>query len=107
MTAVEVERQKLALDAIKQVFGTEAAEDSVNLFVENHLLDIPQSYWQQHLGTGTPEPARVIGLLQFHHSWGEEDIEYFDFTLPDRVTDYVVCVHFDRAGAIDGISMES
>jgi hypothetical protein len=37
----------------------------------------------------------------------EGEIEYFDFTLPDEVTDYVISVHFDDAGTIEGISMES
>lgn len=108
MTMVEVQkRQKLALDAIKQALGTEAGADSVNLFVEHHLEELPQSYWQQHLGLSTPEPAAVIGLLQLRSSWGEGDIEYFDFTLPDEVTDYVVSVHFDSGDTIDDISMES
>jgi hypothetical protein len=106
--ATEVERRKnLALDAIKQAFGTDAGEDSVNLFVEHHLEELPHNYWQQHLGSSTPEPKTVIGLLQLRSSWGHDDIEYFDFTLPDEVTDYVVSVHFDSSGAIDGISMES
>jgi len=105
--AVDVERQKLALDAIKQAFGTKAGEDNVNLFVEHHLEELPSSYWQQHLGSGAPVPAAILGLLQLRSSWGEGDIEYFDFTLPDEVTDYVVSVHFDVVGTIDGISMES
>lgn len=106
--AAEIDKRKnMALDAIKQVFGTEAGEDSANLFVEHHLGELPQSYWQHHLGSSTPEPKAVIGLLQFRSSWGEDDIEYFDFTLPDEATDYVVSVHFDSSGTIDGISMES
>jgi len=101
------QREKLALEAIKQAFGTEAGEDSINLFVEHHLEELPQSYWQQHLGHSTPEPKGIVSLLQLRSSWGEDDIEYFDFTLPDEVTDYVVSVHFDESGAIDSISMES
>ena len=104
---VDVERQKMALDAIKQAFGTEAGEYSVNLFVEHHLEELPSSYWQQHLGSIVPEPAAILGLLKLRSTWGERDIEYFDFTLPDGVTDYVVSVHFDDAGAIESISMES
>lgn len=107
MTAVEADRQKLALESIKQAFGTEVGEDIVNLFVEHHLDDLPQRYWQQHLGSSTPEPAAIIDLPQLRESWGEGRIEYFDFTLPDEVTDYVISVHFDNEGAIDGISMES
>jgi hypothetical protein len=105
--AVEAERRKLALNAIKQEFGTEGGDDSVNLFVQHHLDELPSSYWQQHLGTSAPEPAAILGLLQLRSSWGEGDIEYFDFSLPDEVTDYVVSVHFDGSGTIDGISMES
>jgi hypothetical protein len=108
MTAGESEkRQKLAFEAIKQAFGTESGEDSINLFIEHHLEELPQSYWQELLGASTPQPAAVLGLLQFHSSWGENDIEYFDFTLPNGVTNYVVSVHFDDSGNIDGTSMES
>jgi hypothetical protein len=105
--AVDVERQKLALDALKQALGTDEGEDSVNLFVEHHLEELPSSYWQQHLGSAVPERAAILRLLQLRSSWGEGDIEYFDFTLPDGVTDYVVSVHFDAAGAIESISMGS
>jgi hypothetical protein len=100
-------RKKRALDAVQRAFGTEGGEEGVDLFVQHHLEELPASYWQQHLGSGIPEPAAVVGLLQLRSTWGERDIEYFDFTLPDGVTDYVVSVHFDAAGAIDAISMES
>ena len=100
-------RQKLALEAIKKAFGTDSGEDSINVFVKHHFEELPQSYWQQHLGSNIPEPTAVIGLLQLRSSWGEDDIEYFDFTLPDEVTDYVVSVHFDSSGEIGSISMES
>nr|WP_232118584.1 DUF2004 domain-containing protein [Luteimonas sp. XNQY3] len=95
------------MDAIEQAFGTEVGEDGINLFVEHHLAELPESYWQQHLQSGTPEPSTVIKLLELRSSWGDDDIEYFDFTLPGEVTDYVVSVHFDDTGSIDGISMES
>lgn len=49
----------------------------------------------------------VIGLLVFRSSWGKNDLETFDFTLPGDVTNYVVSVQFDEAGEIDGIDMES
>jgi hypothetical protein len=34
-------------------------------------------------------------------------MEFFDFTLPGKVTDYVISVHFDAAGKVHEISMES
>ncbi|WP_081617195.1 DUF2004 domain-containing protein [Thioalkalivibrio sulfidiphilus] len=108
MTSAENEKRKtLALTAIKNAFGTEEGEGNVNLFVEHHLGELPQSYWQQHLGASSPEPKSVVGLLQLRSSWGDKGIEYFDFKLPGEVTDYVVSVRFDDSGNIDGISMES
>ena len=108
MTTNELaKRQKQALDAIKQSFGTESGEDSINLFVEHHLAELPEAYWQEQLGVNDPEPKDILSLLKFSTSWGEDDIEYIDFTLPNEVTDYVVSVHFDSSGDIDSISMES
>ena len=100
-------REKLALNAISKAFGTEAGKDSINLFVEHHLEELPESYWVQHLGSKTPEASAVVKLLALS-SWQEDDeIDDLDFTLPGDVTDYVVTVHFDDSGNVDEISMES
>ena len=108
MVNSELERRRLvALAEIRQAHGTEDGEDSVDLFVAHHLEELPQDYWLDHLGRPTPDSAAVIGLLAFRSSWGKGDLENFDFTLPGDVTDYVVSVHFDEKGEIDGISMES
>jgi hypothetical protein len=108
MASAEIEkRRSLALEAIKQAFGTEAGEGGINLFVEHHIAEVPESYWTERLGTSAPEPVAVLGLLEFRSSWGEDDLEYFDFTLPGEVTQYVVSVHFDSAGNIEEMSMES
>ena len=104
----EVERRtKLALTAIKQAFGTEADEYGATMFVNHHLEELPQNYWQERIGTAKPDPVAVLGLLELQSNWGEGEVENFDFSLPGDVTDYVVSVHFDGAGEIDGISMES
>jgi hypothetical protein len=107
MSDLREERCRRAMDAIKQAFGTESGEDNVDLFVEHHLAEIGESYWLEHLGTGTPEPAAVLGLLQFRSSWGKDEIEVFDFTLPNEATDYVVSVYFDEDGGIDRVELES
>jgi Protein of unknown function (DUF2004) len=104
---VTQEREKIARDAIKRAFGTDEGRDNIGLFIEHHLAELPMSYWRQYLPTASPEPYEIINLLQFRSSWGEADIEYFDFTLPDDVTDYVISIHFNDAGVIDTISMES
>lgn len=100
-------RHGLALEAIKKAYGTESGEDNVNLFVEHHIEELSPSYWQEHLETETPEGSAVVNLLQLGSSWGDDDMEYFDFTLPGDVTNYVVSVHFDVSGNIDAISMDS
>ena len=100
------ERQKLALEAIKNALGTEIGED-VDLFVEHHIEELSSEYWQQYLGRETPEPSAVLSLLQLRSSWGDGDIENYDYTLPGGVTNYVICVHFNESGRIDDLSMES
>ena len=100
-------RTKLALDAIRKEYGTDAGEFSTTMFVSHHLEELPKDYWQEHTGTDKPEPAAVLGLLELKSNWGESDIENFDFSLPGDVTDYLLSVRFDDAGEIDEISMES
>ena len=34
-------------------------------------------------------------------------MDTFDFTLPDEVTNYVICVRYDDDGEVEDISMES
>jgi hypothetical protein len=106
--ANEIEaRTGRALAAIKEAFGTEADEFGATLFVNHHLEELPETYWTEHLGTANPDPRAVLDLISFKSSWGENDLEHFDFSLPGEVTDYVVSVRFDDAGEIDEISMES
>ena len=104
----EYERRRAdALAAIRQSAGTTGAEDGIDLFISHHLEQMAPAYWQQHLGTARPDASAVMGLLVCRSSWGQDDLENFDFTLPGDATQYVVCVHFDSQGVIDGISMES
>ena len=108
MTVAELEERKTrALVAIRRALGTPEGEENINLFVQHHLEELQQMYWKKHLGVDAPDASKVVDLLQFRSAWGHESLEYFDFTLPDEVTDYVVSVHFNDAGDIDGISMES
>ena len=104
----EIERrEKTAREAIRQSLGTEAGELGIDLFASHHLEELPPSYWQQQVGTTKPTAAATVDLLLLRGAWGEDDVENLDFTLPGDVTDYVVSVHFDAAGLVDGVSMES
>lgn len=100
-------RSKLALDSIRSAYGTKAGEFGANLFVEHHLEEISQEYWQERTGAANPDPTAVLALLELKSNWGEGEVESFDFSLPGDVTDYVLSVRFNDAGEIDEISMES
>lgn len=100
-------REKSAIAAIRSTFGTEDGESGATLFIEHHLSEIEGDYWQKHLGNPKPDPIKVLDILVLRSHWGgEDDIETFDFTLPENVTDYVISVRFDESGQVEDISME-
>ena len=106
--AIVQQREAVARAAIRDAFGTPDDESGATLFVSHHLEEIGPEYWQQHLGSATPEPVRVLDIIQLRDTWGgDDDLDTFDFTLPDDVTQYVISVSFDEAGVVEGISMES
>jgi hypothetical protein len=101
-------RESAARQAIKNGFDMEDEESGVAMFVAFHLEELPSDYWQAQLKTARPDPSAVLDVLELHGRWGGDDeMEYFDFTLPGEVTDYVISVHFDGKGRIVEISMES
>ena len=107
----EIERrEKLAISTIKSVFGSEKDEYGATAFVSHHLEEIEKKFWQKHLGSTQPEPKQVLDILVLRSHWGDEDddgIDTFDFTLPENVTDYVICVRFDEEGQVEEVTMES
>jgi len=101
-------REAAARAAIKKAYGTADGEFGATLFVSHHLEELEPSYWKNHLSTETPEPRLVLDLLELHDHWGEVDeLERFDFTLPEDVTNYFICVRFDDTGKVSEITMES
>jgi hypothetical protein len=101
-------RESAARQAIKTDFDMENEDSAVAMFVAFHLEELDGGYWQQHMGTARPDPSAVPGILVLREHWGEEDeMEFFDFTLPGDVSNYVISVHFDAKGKVDDISMES
>lgn len=102
-------REKIALEAIKKSFGTEDGKYGATMFAEHHIEELDRSYWLKHLGTGEPKPVHVLSILELRSHWGEDEYEIgvFDFSLPDGVTDDVLCVRFDESGVVKEISMES
>jgi len=94
-----------SIEGIKQSSGTEQGEYDIDEFVSHHLDKLPTSYLAKQVDTSKPTNEQVIDLLVLCSKW--EDEEVYDFTLPDDVTDYVVCVSLDNDGLIEDISMES
>jgi len=106
----EVERRTAAaLAAIKGAMDESASDSSISLFIAHHLEALEATYWQKQAGTPRPAPKAVLDLLVLRSHWGEDDeegLDFFDFTLPGDVTDYVISVQFDENGDIEAIEME-
>ena len=101
-------REAAARAAINKAYGTADDEFGATLFVSHHLEELESNYWTKHLSTATPEPPLILGLLKLRSHWGGDDeIDTFDFTLPENATDYVISVRFDATGNVSEITMES
>ena len=107
-------REKTARAHIDAVYGTPEDEFDVTLFVSHHLSELGASYWIKHTGTSKPDARMVLRLLTVCFDAEQEDLEEeeepldtLDFTLPEGVTNYVICVEFDDSGDVARVSMES
>lgn len=104
-------REALALRAIRKSYGTDDGEYGATLFVSHHLEELSSDYWQKCLGSTSPDPQKVLDLLVLRSHWSDEDedkgIDFFDFTLTDGATNYIISVAFDEDGQINDITMES
>jgi hypothetical protein len=101
-------REAAARAAIEKAIGTDDDEFGATLFLSHHLEELDSSYWKKHLFTETPDPHRVLELLELQSHWGGDDeIDTFDFTLPEEITNYIISVTFDESGDVSEITMES
>jgi hypothetical protein len=101
-------REAAARVAIKKAFDTADDKSGVALFLSHHLEEIDADYWKQHFSAEVPQPHRILDSLVLQAHWGGDDeIETFDFTLPEDVTNYLISVSFDEDGDVSGITMES
>ncbi|OEC88854.1 DUF2004 domain-containing protein [Acinetobacter sp. YK3] len=103
-------REQLARAAMRAALENQQAEDSVELFIQHHLEEIEPDYWKKYSGSALPTPLQVLDLLVLAAPWESDEIdsrEMLDFTLPDEITQYVICVSFDAKGQVIDILMES
>jgi hypothetical protein len=103
------QREHLARIAMREALENQKAEDSVELFIQHHLEEIEPSYWEKHTGTQKPTVLQVLDLLVVDNDGDDsfQSTELIDFSLPDEITNYVLCVSFDKKGDVIDISMES
>ena len=94
-----------ALDAIKASYKTDKGEYGADLFISHHLEELSDADWLLAIGTMKPTPQQILNSLTL--SEPSEDGVMYDFTLPNDVTDYILCVNFGEDGTIENISMES
>lgn len=103
------QNENVALSTIKSLLGTPEGEDSVTLFVEHHLDELEAEYFSRIYGTPTPEASQILGSLILVSSWSSEDdgnIDVFDFSLPEKATNYVLSARFS-GDEVESVSMES
>jgi hypothetical protein len=104
------ERQATALQAIKSLYGTAEGEFGPTLFVSHHLDEVEAAYWLRTVGTERPNPNQILNSLVLVNSWssaGDENIDTFDFGLPENASNYVLAVRFQDDGRVQDVSMES
>ncbi len=101
----EIARRKaVSIAAIRAQPLNECVEE----FVTHHISEIDSAYWIQHTGTPSPSIPKVLDLVRFTKHWGGDDeLDCFDFTLPEDVTNYVIAVKFTKTGEVDYVTMES
>lgn len=98
-------RVDLCRQAIRDAYGTPDDEVGATLFVSHHLEELSEDYWIAEFGSAAPRPEAIIDRLV--PSYRSDDSGYsVDFTLPGKVTSYVICVDA-RADAQLSVSMES
>lgn len=102
-------KETIAKEAIKSLVGKPEGEDSIGLFVEHHLAELEPGYFSNICGTPTPDAEKISHSLVLVGSWSSADdgqIDVFDFSLPDEVTNYVLSVRFSGE-EVEEVSMES
>ena len=107
-------RVAVARAHIEAVYGTPGDEFGATLFVSHHLSELDASYWMKHTGTDKPGAEQVLRLLELRIDPEEEELDeeeekmdILEFTLPDGISNYVICVEFDESGDVASVSMES
>jgi hypothetical protein len=74
------------------------------------LSEIAPTYWRRIAGVEQPTPEQVLSTLVLLASWSsadDENIDTFDFGLPEGVSNYLLSVRFRADGQVADVAMES
>ena len=99
----------IAQKEIEKRFGSPDGEMSVNLFVSHYKEELRADEWKALLGETNPTDKDILKCIVFKDSWdseGDGNVDTYDFSLPNGLTQYVVSLRFD-ADTIISVDMES
>lgn len=80
--------------------------ESIELYIEHHLEEISKEDWEKIFGK-VPNQDEFIDLLELQSSYEYEGFVFYDYSLPNNLTDYVICIKTDKNNKLIEISMES
>lgn len=102
--------ESLALEKIKSLFGTPEGEFNSTLFISHHMEELEEADWLSLLKVKQPKPQQILKALVLVDKWDSNEdgqINTYDFSLPENITDYLISVRFSEDGKIKDASLES
>ncbi len=104
------EREAIAREKIKALYGVSGGEYGPTLFVQHHLNQIEAAYWLRIMGVEQPRAEQILNALVLVDSWsseGDNVANTLDFGLPGNVSNYLLSVRFSDDDQVIDVSMES
>lgn len=101
--------EKVARERIKPLLGTPEGEYGPTLFASHHLNELAPDYWLEVCGTTKPDAVKILDSLVLVAAWSSQDddnIDVFDFSIPNAVSNYVLSARFEDGEVVE-VSMES
>jgi len=100
-----------ALKCLLEDFNQGQNSQAVKLFYEHHLEELSSDELVEIFGASDVDINLFLSRLILRdvafHPEEDEEFAVFDITLQGDVTNYLLAVKFDSAGAITAVSMES
>lgn len=105
------DKETAGLKAIMKAYDANKTDEgnSIVLFASHHIDELDAESLISATGHAKPDQGTLLSKLILLDSWEDEDTGAInmDYTLPNDVTTYMLCVKYDKAGELLGIEMES